>query len=43
MAKTNDLSNFDGGMIVGARGAGSSVSETAGLLGFSHTAVSKVY
>ena len=43
MGKTSDLSDFKSGMIVGARCAGSSISETAGLLGFSHTTVSRVY
>lgn len=43
MGKTCDLSSFDRGMIVGARRAGSSVSVTAKLLGFSRTTVSRVY
>ena len=37
-----DLSDFDRGTIVGARQSGLSISETADLLGFSHTAVSSV-
>ncbi|XP_064859912.1 acidic leucine-rich nuclear phosphoprotein 32 family member B-like isoform X2 [Oncorhynchus nerka] len=43
MGKTSDLRDFERGMIVGARRAGSSVSETAALLGFSRTTVSRVY
>jgi len=43
MANDEDLSNFDRGMIVGARQAGRSVSETADLLGFSHTAIARVF
>ncbi|CDQ73736.1 unnamed protein product [Oncorhynchus mykiss] len=35
MGKTSDLRDFECGMIVGTRRAGSSISETAGLLGFS--------
>ena len=35
MRKKCDLSNFDRGMIVGARQGGLSISETADLLGFS--------
>ena len=34
-----DLSNFDDGMIVGARHGGSNISVTAALLKFSHSAV----
>jgi hypothetical protein len=34
MGKTSDLINFAHGLIVGARSAGSSISETSGLLGF---------
>ena len=37
-----DPSEFDCGMIVAARQGGWSISETADLLGFSHTAVSFV-
>ena len=39
MGKKYSLSDFDHGMIVGARWAGLSISETADLLGFSHTTV----
>ena len=42
MGKTSDLSNFGRGMIVDDRGASSSISETAGLLGLSRTTVSRV-
>ncbi len=38
-----DLSDFECGMVVVARRAGLSVSETADLLGFSHTTISRVY
>ena len=37
-----DLTDFDYGMNVGARQDGFSISETADLLGFSHTTVSRV-
>ncbi|KAK7136638.1 hypothetical protein R3I93_016855 [Phoxinus phoxinus] len=43
MGKNGDLSNFERGMVVGARRAGQSVSETADLLGFSRTTISRVY
>ncbi len=43
MGKKGDLSDFDRGMVVGARRAGLSISETADLLGFSHTIISRVY
>ncbi|KAJ8268013.1 hypothetical protein COCON_G00131850 [Conger conger] len=43
MGKTSDLSDFDRGMIVGARRGGANVKETAALLGFSCTTVSRVY
>ncbi|KAJ8268011.1 hypothetical protein COCON_G00131830 [Conger conger] len=43
MGKTSDLSDFDRGTIVGARRSGASVSQTAALLGFSRTTVSRVY
>ncbi|KAJ8268012.1 hypothetical protein COCON_G00131840 [Conger conger] len=43
MGKASDLSDFDRGTIVGARRGGASVSETAALLGFSCTTVSRVY
>ena len=42
MGKKCDLSHFHRGMIVGARQGGLSISETADLLGFSCTAVSRV-
>ena len=43
LGKMDDLSNFVRGMIVGARCVGSSISEMAGLLGFSRTTVSRIY
>lgn len=43
MGKSRDLSEFERGMIVGVRSSGRSVSETANMLGFSRTAVSRVY
>lgn len=43
VGKTFPVSDFDNDMIVGARGAGLSVSEIADLLGFSGTTVSGVY
>ena len=43
MGKKGDLSDFERGMVVGARRAGLSISETADLLGFSCTTISKVY
>ena len=43
MGKKSDLSDFERGMIVGARRAGSSVSKTADVLGFSRTTVSRVF
>lgn len=43
MGKSRDLSEFERGMIVGARSAGCSISETVTRLGFSKTAVSRVY
>ena len=42
MGKKCDLSDFDRGMIVGARQGGLSISETADLLGFSCTTGSRV-
>ncbi len=42
MGKKWDLSDFERGMVVGARRAGLSISETADLLGFSHTTISRV-
>ena len=43
MGKTSDLSNFELGMIVSGRCAGSSIIEMAILLGLSHMTVSRVY
>ena len=43
MGKKCDLSNFDRGIIAGARQGGSSISETAKFLGFSRTTVFGVY
>ncbi len=43
MGKKEDLSDFERGMVVGARRAGLSISKTADLLGFSHTTISSVY
>ncbi len=43
MGKKGDLSDFECGMVVGARRAGLSISETADLLGFSRTTISRVY
>jgi len=43
MGKKGDLSDFDCGMVVGARPACLSISETADLLGFSCTTISRVY
>ena len=43
IGKTSDLRDFERGMFVSARRAGSSISETVGLLGFSHATVSMVY
>ncbi len=37
------LSDFERGMVVGARRAGLSISKTADLLGFSRTTISRVY
>ncbi len=42
MGKKGDLSDFECGMVVGARRAGLSISETADLLGFSRTTISGV-
>ncbi len=42
MEKKGDLSDFEHGMVVGARRAGLSISKTADL-GFSHTTISRVY
>lgn len=43
MGKKGDLSDFERGMVVGARRAGLSLSQTVELLGFSRTTVSRVY
>uniref|UniRef100_A0AAR2IM34 Tc1-like transposase DDE domain-containing protein n=1 Tax=Pygocentrus nattereri TaxID=42514 RepID=A0AAR2IM34_PYGNA len=43
MGKNGDLSDFEGGKVVGARLAGQSISETADLLGFSCSTISRVY
>ncbi len=43
MGKKQDLSDFERGMVVGARRADLSISETTDLLGFSHTTISRVY
>ncbi len=41
--RKGNLSDFEHGMVVGARRAGLSISKTADLLGFSHTTISRVY
>ncbi len=43
MGNKGDLSDFECGMVVGARRAGLSISKTADLLGFSSTTISRVY
>ncbi len=43
MGKKGDLSDFERGMVVGARRAGLSISKTADLLGFSHTTIARIY
>ncbi|KAG2455504.1 TCB1 transposase, partial [Polypterus senegalus] len=43
MGKKGDLSNFERGMVVGARRVGLSISQSAQLLGFSCTTISRVY
>jgi len=43
MGKKGDLSNFERGMVVGARWAGLSISQSGQLLGFSRTTISRVY
>ncbi len=43
MGKKEDLSDFERGMVVGARRAGPSISKTADLLRFSRTIISRVY
>jgi len=42
MGKKGDLSNFEHGMVVGARQAGLSISQSSQLLGFSRTTISRV-
>ena len=42
MGKKGDVSDFERGLVVGARRAGLSISETADLLGFSRTTISRV-
>ncbi len=43
MGKKGDLSDFERGMVVGVRRTGLSISQTADLLGFSRTTISRVY
>ncbi len=43
MGKKGDLSDFERGIVVGARRAGLSISKTAEPLGFSHTTISRIY
>ncbi len=43
MGKKGDLSDFERGMVVVARRSDLSISETADLLGFSRTTISRVY
>ncbi len=43
MGKKGDLSDFERGIVVGARWAGLSISKTADLLGFSCKTISRVY
>ncbi len=43
MGKKGDLSDFECGMVVGAKLADMSISKTADLLGFSRTTISRVY
>jgi len=43
MGKKGDLSNFELGMVVVARRAGLSISQSTQLLGFSRTTISRVY
>ncbi len=42
MGKKGDLSDFERGMLVGARRAGLNISKTADLLGFSYTTISSL-
>ncbi|GBM16003.1 hypothetical protein AVEN_108598-1 [Araneus ventricosus] len=43
MAGHQDLSDFERGVIIGAREMGHSISEVAMKFGFSHTTISRVY
>jgi len=43
MGKKADLSNFERGMVAGARRASLSISQSAQLLGFSCATISRVY
>ncbi len=43
MGKKGDLSDFERGMVVGARRADLSISKTADVLRFSCTTISRVY
>jgi len=43
MGKKDDYNIFERGMVVDARRAGLSISQSAQLLGFSLTAISRVY
>jgi len=43
MGKKGDLSNFECGIVVGARRASLSILQSAQLLGFSCTTISRVY
>jgi len=43
MGKKWDLSDFERGMVVGARRAGLSILEIVDLLGFSCSTISRVY
>ncbi len=43
MGKKGDLSDFGREMVIGARRADLSISETADRLGFSRTTISRVY
>lgn len=43
MAQRGDLSDFEHGIVIAARQPVVSISESDGLLGFSHKTISKVY
>jgi len=43
LRKKGDLSNFECGMVVSARWAGLSILQSAQLLGFSYTTITRVY